>query len=57
MKPWKVALKNGETRWQIFYRDPKGKGVGKRFRTKKEADDYLAKVAVAKRENRYHDTL
>jgi hypothetical protein len=29
MKPWKVALKNGETRWQIFYRDPKGKGVGK----------------------------
>jgi integrase len=57
MKPWKVTLKSGETRWQIFYRDPEGKGIGKRFKTKRDADAYLAKVMVAKEENRYHDVF
>jgi integrase len=57
MKFWKVTGKTGKISWQIFHRTPEGKGVGKRFRTKKEADDYLAKVAVAKRENRYHDVF
>ena len=57
MKPFKVTLKSGETRWQIFYRDPEGKGMRKRFKTKREADAWLAKVYVAKEENRYHDVF
>jgi integrase len=57
MKPWKVTGKTGKVSWQIFYRNPEGKGVGKRFKTKQEAEAYLGKVKASKVEGRYHDVF
>ncbi|MBM4302503.1 MAG: site-specific integrase [Deltaproteobacteria bacterium] len=41
--------------WQIDYYDPEGKRKMKCFALKKDAEDYLGKVTVAKKEGRYHD--
>ncbi|MGB7912343.1 MAG: site-specific integrase [Desulfobaccales bacterium] len=45
------------TGWQIDYYDPQGKRVMKVFTLKADAEAYLAKVQVAKREGRYHDVF
>jgi len=39
--------------WQVDYYDPQGKRVMKCFRLKKDAEAYLAKVEVSKREDSY----
>jgi len=41
--------------WQIDYYDPEGKRVMKCFGLKKDAEDYLAKVGVSKREGKYDE--
>jgi integrase len=41
--------------WQVDYYDPRGKRVMKCFRLKKDAEAYLAKVEVSKRENSYEE--
>jgi len=41
--------------WQVDYRDPEGKRIMKCFPKKADAEAYLGKVTVAKREERYHD--
>ena len=41
--------------WQVDYYDPRGKRVMKCFRLRKDAEAYLAKVEVSKRENSYEE--
>jgi integrase len=41
--------------WQIDYYDPHGKRKMKSFKRKKDAEAYLAKVGVAKREGKYDE--
>jgi integrase len=55
----KIYKREGKTKttWQVFWYEPNGKLKGKTFDRKKEAEDYLAKVKVAKKENRYHDVF
>ena len=43
--------------WQVDYRDPEGKRIMKCFPKKADAEAYLGKVTVAKREERYHDVF
>jgi len=43
--------------WQVDYRDPEGKRIMKCFPKKGDAEAYLGKVTVAKREERYHDVF
>jgi len=52
----KRVNKNGVT-WQVDYRDPQGKRVMKCFPKKADAEAYLGKVTVAKREERYYDVF
>ena len=55
----KIYKRVGKTKttWQVYWYEPNGKLKGKTFDKKKEAKDYLAKVQVAKKENRYHDVF
>jgi integrase len=53
----KKKLNKKGTVWRIDHYDPKGKRCRKDFELKKDADDYLAKIKVAKKENRYHDVF
>ncbi|MDP3181276.1 MAG: site-specific integrase [Desulfobaccales bacterium] len=55
-KIYKREGKN-KTTWQIYFYTPEGKLKGKTFDRKKQAEEYLAKVKVAKKENRYHDVF
>jgi tRNA-dihydrouridine synthase len=50
----KRSNKNGVS-WQIDYYDPQGKRKMKCFALKKDAEAYLAKVGVAKREGKYDE--
>ena len=43
--------------WQADYRDPEGKRIMECFPKKADAEAYLGKVTVAKREERYHDVF
>jgi integrase len=43
--------------WVADWLTPEGKRLRKFFELKKDADDHVAKVRVAKRENRYHDVF
>ena len=40
--------------WRVDYYDPEGKRIRKDFSLKKDAEAYLAKVMVAKKEGRYY---
>ena len=57
----KIYKREGKTKttWQVYWYEPgnKPKLVGKTFPTKREAEDYLAKVKVAKKENRYPEVF
>src|SRR5208337_3165381 len=55
-KVLKRVGKNGVS-WVVDYFTPERKRKRKFFDLKKEADDYLAKIKVAKKENRYHDVF
>ncbi len=46
-----------KTTWQIFFYTPEGKLVGKTFDRHKDAEAFLAKVTVAKKEKRYDDVF
>ena len=43
--------------WVADWLTPEGKRLRKFFELKKDADDHVAKVRVAKREKRYHDVF
>lgn len=45
------------TVWRVDYYDPGGNRVRKDFDLKKDADAYLGKVLVAKKEGRYYDVF
>jgi len=49
--------KTGKVSYQIDYYTPEGERVRKEFEKKGDADDYLAKVKVSKKEKRYHEVF
>jgi integrase len=49
----KVVNKTGGVSWNVDYRNPQGKRVQKRFSRKGKAEEYLARVMVSIRENKY----
>ena len=51
----KKVITNGKTAWNVDYRTPEGRRVQKRFPKRAEAEDYLAKVRVATKEEKYGD--
>ena len=51
----KKVITNGKTAWNVDYRTPEGRRVQKRFPKRAEAEDYLAKVRVAIKEEKYGD--
>jgi integrase len=57
MAIYKRTKKNGKTVYDLVYYDDQGKQKWKTFSTKKAADDYEAKVRVAKRENNYQEVF
>jgi integrase len=52
-----VSPVTGKVSWKVYWRDPEGRLNGKTFGKHKDASDFLAKVAVAKRECRYRDVF
>ena len=49
--------KTGKVSYQVDYYTPEGERVRKEFEKKGDADDYLAKVKVSKKEKRYHEVF
>lgn len=53
----KIIGKTGKTSYRIDYREPDGRRVMKRFKLRKNADTYLAKVKTTINENEYAETF
>jgi hypothetical protein len=49
----KKVICKGKTSWKVDYRDPQGKRVQKRFSKKSEAEEFLAKVVLSIKEEKY----
>jgi integrase len=49
----KKIVNKGKVSWNVDYRTPEGQRVQKRFDYRKDADDYLAKITVAIKEDTY----